>query len=78
MVIHILESDVAIHLYNISETSYWTVRNIANGLNSLAICIEVASFTKFFRIISNVHFFQDGFLFFAYVVGLPGKRVQAK
>jgi hypothetical protein len=51
------------------ETFYWSATNIANGLNALAICIEVGNYT-FPRVPGPHYLCLDGDILGAHVVGL--------
>ena len=56
-------------------TPYWTVTNIANGLNALAICIEV-TFPKNYNIPHILKCIQkDGVLLNIHVLGIHGWRI---
>lgn len=65
-----------------SETRYWTETNIANGLNALAICIEVTISQKrhlFIRtVVKLLHYAIDGFFLDFYGLGLQCKRIHGQ
>jgi hypothetical protein len=58
-------------LTNVEATQYWTATNIADGLNALAICIEVSYHLSIAMVKSSIdHDFTDGLLLSAHDVGI--------